>query len=96
MMQTISAREIKRRGIGVVDEALAQGPVHVIRNDEPRYVILDEARYRELLEDAEEAYLARVRESLDDVRAGRVRRVSIEELAQQLEIEDVDAEGCMS
>jgi PHD/YefM family antitoxin component YafN of YafNO toxin-antitoxin module len=91
-MQTIPARLIKRRGIGVVDEALAHGPVHVIRDDKPRYVILDEARYRELLADAEEAYLARVRESLDDVQAGRVRRFSVEELAKQLGIEDIDAE----
>jgi PHD/YefM family antitoxin component YafN of YafNO toxin-antitoxin module len=91
-MQTIPAREIKRRGIGAVDEALSRGPVHVIRNDEPRYVILDETHYRELLEDAEEAYLARVRESLTDAQAGRVRRVSVEELAQQLGIDDLDTE----
>jgi hypothetical protein len=33
-----------------------------------------------------------VRESLDDVQAGRVRRFSVEELAKQLGIEDIDAE----
>jgi PHD/YefM family antitoxin component YafN of YafNO toxin-antitoxin module len=90
-MQTIPAREIKRRGIGAVDEALACGPVHVIKNDEPRYVILDEIRYQELMEDAEEGRLARIRASLEDVKAGRVRRVTVEELAQQLGVDSIDA-----
>jgi hypothetical protein len=32
-LKTIAAREIKRRGISTVDEALKDGPVHVITND---------------------------------------------------------------
>lgn len=83
-MNTIPAREIKRRGMAAVDEALKHGPVHVIRNDEPRYVILDEASYRELLEEREEAYVARVKASLEDVKAGRVRRLSVEELMAEI------------
>ncbi|HLE81685.1 MAG TPA: type II toxin-antitoxin system Phd/YefM family antitoxin, partial [Dehalococcoidia bacterium] len=71
-MQTIPAREIKRRGISAVDEALEQGPVHVIRNDDPVYVILREEQYQELLAAQEEAYRARIREALEDVQAGRV------------------------
>ena len=90
-METKPAREIKRRGISAVDEALQGGPVHVIKNDEPRYVILDETRYQELVEDAEEGRLARIRASLEDVKAGRVRRVTVEELVQQLGVDDVDA-----
>ena len=39
-MKTIAAQEIKRRGIGAVDEALADGPVHIIRNNQPKYVVL--------------------------------------------------------
>ena len=30
-MKTISAQEIKRRGISAVDEELKEGPVHVIK-----------------------------------------------------------------
>lgn len=30
-MNSIPAQEIKRRGISAVDEALRQGPVHIIR-----------------------------------------------------------------
>ena len=73
-MRTIPAREIKRRGISAVDEALKRGPVHVIRNDRPTYVIMDESHYKELVEGYQEAAIARVKESLEDVKAGRVRR----------------------
>ena len=80
-MNTIPAQEIKQRGISAVDELLERGPVHVISRNRPKYVIMDEAHYQELLEDQEEAMVARVRASLQDVAAGRVRRFdSAEEL----------------
>jgi PHD/YefM family antitoxin component YafN of YafNO toxin-antitoxin module len=85
-MNTIPAQEIKRRGIAAVDGLIAQGDVHVIRNNRPEYVVLSEARYAELVADAEEAYVARVKASLEDVEAGRVRRfASADELLQALE-----------
>lgn len=48
MENTISAQEIKRRGISAVDEALRDGPVHVIQRNRPRYVILSEDQYQKL------------------------------------------------
>lgn len=48
METTITAKEIKRRGISAVDEALRQGPVHVIQRNRPRYVILSEEDYKRL------------------------------------------------
>jgi PHD/YefM family antitoxin component YafN of YafNO toxin-antitoxin module len=73
-MNAIPAQEIKKRGISAVDEALKEGPVHVIKNNQPKYVVLTEKRYRDLIEAEDEAYLARVRASLEDVKAGKVRR----------------------
>lgn len=73
-MNVIPAQEIKRRGIAAVDEALASGPVHIIRNNRPQYVVLTEERYKELVEAQEEAALARIKASLEDARAGRVTR----------------------
>lgn len=88
-MNTIPAQEIKRRGIGAVDDLIANGPVYVIRNNQPRYVVLSEARYQEMLEEQEEAYEERILASLEDLRAGRVRRFSsAEELIQALGLED--------
>ena len=68
-MNIVPAQEIKRRGIAAVDEALAQGPVHIIKNNRPQYVVLTEESYRELLEAQEEAAQARIKTSLEDARA---------------------------
>jgi PHD/YefM family antitoxin component YafN of YafNO toxin-antitoxin module len=87
-MNTIPAQELKRRGIAAVDGLIASGDVHVIRNNRPEYVILSEERYKELVAEAEEAYVARVKASLEDVKAGRVRRfASAEELLQALDLD---------
>lgn len=83
-MVSIAAREIKRRGIGAVDEALVDGPVQVIKNDRPSYVVLTIEQYNELVEAQEEAAIARIKASLEDVAAGRVRRVTVEQLIHEL------------
>ena len=49
MDNVISAQELKRRGIGAVDDALREGPVHVIRRNRPSYVILSEDAYQRLV-----------------------------------------------
>ena len=88
-MNTIPAQELKRRGIAAVDGIIASGDVHVIRNNRPEYVVLTEERYKELVAEAEEAYVARVKTSLEDVKAGRVRSfASADELLMAL-----DADG---
>lgn len=87
-MNTIAAQDIKRRGICAVDEALKKGPVHVVKNNQPQYVVLSEERYRELIEAEDEAYIARVRASLEDVKAGRVKRGTAEDLIRELGLED--------
>ncbi|OGS93399.1 MAG: prevent-host-death protein [Gallionellales bacterium GWA2_59_43] len=85
-MNMIPAQEIKRRGIAAVDEALAQGPVHVIKNNRPQYVVLTEDNYRELLEAQQEAALSRIKSSLEDARAGRItRHDSVDALMQHLD-----------
>ncbi len=87
-MNTLAAQEIKRKGISAVDEALKEGPVHVIKNNQPRYVVLTEERYRELIEAEDEAFSERIKKSLKDVKAGRVRRFkSVDELLKAIEEE---------
>jgi PHD/YefM family antitoxin component YafN of YafNO toxin-antitoxin module len=87
-MNTIPAQEIKRRGIAAVDALITTGDVHVIRNNRPEYVVLTEARYQELVAEAEEVYVARVKASLEDVKAGRVRKfASVDELLKALDLD---------
>jgi len=49
-MHTIPAEEIKRRGISALDEMLKEGPVQVIKNNRPRYVVMTEEDYARLTE----------------------------------------------
>ena len=72
-MNVIPAQEIKRRGIAEVDDRIAEGDLHVIRNNRPQYVVLSEERYQELMAAEQEAYYAHVRASLEDVKAGKVK-----------------------
>jgi PHD/YefM family antitoxin component YafN of YafNO toxin-antitoxin module len=88
-VNTVPAQEVKRRGFAAVDELLEKGDVHVIRNNKPQYVVLTEERYQELVAEAQEAYLSRVRASLEDVKDGRVRKfANTDDLLQALDAEE--------
>lgn len=88
-MNSIPVQEIKRRGLNAVDDLLEKGDVHVIRNNKPEYVVLTEERYQALVAEAEEAYLARVRASLEDVKDGRVKKfATADDLLRALDAED--------
>lgn len=81
-MVTVPVPEIKRRGIGSFDESIAEGPLCLIRNNRPAYVLLSFDAFREL-EDA--ATLARVAASEEDVRAGRTATGSADDLMAALD-----------
>ncbi len=88
-MNTISSQEIKRRGISAVDDTLKKGPVHVIKNNRPKYVVMSEERYKTLVEIEDEAHLQRVKESLEDVRAGRTQQFdSVDSLLKAIDEEE--------
>ena len=86
-MNAIPAQEIKRRGIAAVDELIAKGDLHVIRNNQPQYVVLSEERYQELIVAEQEAYYARVRALLEDLKEGRVKRGTADDLIKELKLE---------
>ena len=86
-MNAIPAQEIKRRGIAAVDDLIAKGDLHVIRNNQPQYVVLSEERYQELIVAEQEAYYTRVRESLEDLKEGRVKRGTADDLIKELKLE---------
>ncbi len=73
-MQTLPAQEIKRRGVAAFDEILKEGPIQIIRNNIPQYVVLSLEQFQDMKEAEEEALIHRVRASLEDVKAGRVKR----------------------
>ncbi len=87
-MNIVPAQEIKRRGIAAVDDLIANGDLHVIRNNQPQYVVLSEARYQDLIAAEQEAHIARVRASLADVQDGKV--VKFKTAAELLDALDAD------
>ena len=85
-MKTITAHEIKRRGISAVDEELKNGPVHVIKNNKPQYVVMDEESYSELIAEQEASYTARLKQSLEEISKGNVQSFdSTEELLKAID-----------
>jgi hypothetical protein len=48
-MNTLPATEIKRRGVAAIDESIKFGPIHIIKNNHLKYVILLEEDYEKLL-----------------------------------------------
>lgn len=48
-MRTISAAELKRRGVIALEELVDEGPVHVLRRNRPACVVLSEADYARLV-----------------------------------------------
>jgi PHD/YefM family antitoxin component YafN of YafNO toxin-antitoxin module len=88
-MNTIPAQDIKRRGISAVDQALRAGPVHVIKNNRPQYVVLTEECFQELIEAQASVDRDSLRASLEDLRAGRVtRHEDVDALMRQLDRDD--------
>ncbi len=79
-MNTISALEIKRRGISIIDDQIESGPVHVIKNNCPKYVVMTEDRYQNLMDEMNEAWELRIKASLDEAATGQVRRGTADEV----------------
>ena len=84
-MNMIAAQEIKRRGIAAVDALLDQGPVHIIKNNQPRYVVMRGAEFDLMMNDLAEARLAT---SEADLRAGRIRKGTAADLMAELRKEE--------
>jgi hypothetical protein len=80
-VETVPAREIKRRGISALDEALERGPVHVVRKDHPAYVVLRDVDYRQLIQDLADSRLAA---SEADLKEGRFERTTPERLLAEI------------
>jgi len=88
-MNVLPAQEIKRRGIAAVDGVIEKGDVHVIRNNQPQYVVMSEERYQALIAAEQEAYYGRVKASLKDIKAGKVKKYkTVDELIQELESDE--------
>lgn len=77
MPVTIPAQEIKRRGMSVLNEKLASGPVWVISNNTPKYVVLFADDFRRM---RHEAFVAECLQSKAEYEAGNYKVGTAKEL----------------
>ena len=47
-MNTLTAAELKRRGMAAIEEGLRRGPVHLVKHNKPAAVVLSEDHYAQL------------------------------------------------
>jgi hypothetical protein len=47
-MNTLTAAELKRRGMAAIDDGLRHGPVHLMKRNKPSAVVLSEEEYARL------------------------------------------------
>lgn len=80
-MVTMPVQEIKRRGMSALNEQLDNGPVWVISNNMPKYVVM----YSDMFSRMEDELSAlRVALSEADIASGRVSRGSADDLMLEL------------
>ena len=80
-MFTMPVQEIKRRGMSALNDQLDDGPVCVISNNTPKYVVM----YSDMFSQMEDELSAlRVALSEADIAGGRVSRGSADDLMSEL------------
>lgn len=50
-MNTLTAAELKRRGMAAIEEGLRRGPIHIVKRNQPTAVVLSEDEYARLAQD---------------------------------------------
>lgn len=81
-MNTISANDLKTKGVGAIEQALAdQQEASVTVRGQPKYVVMSHEQYTHLRECELEAALA---ESKADLDAGRFVKESVEQHIKRL------------
>ena len=93
MPTTMPAQEIKRRGMSAMNESLAHGPVWVVSNNIPKYVVMFAEDFKRM---RHEAFVNECLQSEAEYRAGHFEYTTPEKLMAEamagLDEEDGDEE----
>lgn len=47
-MNILTANAIKKYGVSIIEQQLKQGPVHVLKHNQPLFVVISEEEYQQL------------------------------------------------
>ncbi len=79
-MNTLTIEQIKRRGFAAVEDAARHGPIHLVKRNQPVWVVLTEAEFSRL-------------SALDKPMTGPRKRTSLEIFLSDDPGGNLDAEG---
>ena len=85
MIATMPAQVVKRRGMSALNEQLKDGPVWIIANNTPKYVVLFADDFKRM---RHEAFVNGVLESEAEHRAGLAKTGTVEELMSDIFADD--------
>ena len=80
MPNTMPAQEIKRRGMSALNASLAHGPVWVVSNNTPKYVVMFADDFKRM---RHEAFVNECLRSEAEYRAGHFKRTTPSELMSE-------------
>ena len=76
-MPTVTEHTIRQRGISAMNEQLKNGPVWIVSDNTPKYVILFADDFRRI---RHEAFVQECLQSVEEYRNGQARPTTVEEL----------------
>lgn len=77
MMATVPAQIVKRRGMSALNAQLKDGPVWIIANNTPKYVVLLADDFRRM---RHEMFVRECHESMAELRKGLGKPTTVDEL----------------
>lgn len=83
-MRTLSASEIKRRGIIAVEQMLPAGPIHIIKNNKLKCVVLSEKDYENLILKSKHKKSLGLSQMLEKPATGTMNRHSISKRIEKM------------
>jgi PHD/YefM family antitoxin component YafN of YafNO toxin-antitoxin module len=83
-MRTLSASEVKRRGIVAVERMLPEGPVHIIKNNKLQCVVMSEKDYENLMLRAKPKKGLGLSQMLEKPATGTMNRRSINQRIEKM------------
>ena len=86
-MQTLSASEIKRRGIIAVEQMLPGGPIHIIKNNKLKFVVMSEKDYENLILRTKHKKGLGLSQMLEKPATGSMNRRSINQRIEKMRTE---------
>ena len=90
MITTVPAQVVKRRGMSALNDQLRDGPVWIIANNTPKYVVLFAEDFQRM---RHEMFVQECHEAAAELRAGHGKPTTVDELMATFDEEAASCTG---